>query len=118
MISWPITQIPALPRPPLSWLSARVIAIVGHRCCACHHKSGTVKATAMAAPARNHRFSTIARPPLSRTPATRATANRPMLCLLAIPRPRISPAASHQRQSPVRPIRITTQAKAAQASTS
>ena len=118
MMTWPITQVPMLPRPPFSWLSAWVIAIVAHWCCACHHRSGTVNATAMAAPAPNHRFSTIARPPDSRTPATRAAANRPALCLLASPRPRISPAASHQRQSPVRPIRITTRASAVQASMS
>ena len=115
MISWPMTQVPMLPRPPFSWFSARVMAIVAHWCCACHQMSGMVKAAAITAPARNQRFRTSRRPPLSRAPANSATAKKPTLCLLASPRPRTRPPASHQRQSPVRPIRATMSARPAQA---
>lgn len=94
------------------------MAIVAHWCCACHQMSGMVNAAAIAAPAANQRFRTSRRPPLSRAPASSATANRPTLCLLASPRPRTRPAASHQRVSPVRPILATMSARPAHASTS
>ena len=94
------------------------MAIVAHWCCACHQMSGMVNATAIAAPAANQRFSTSRRPPDSRTPMNSATAKKPTLCLLASPRPRTTPPSSHQRASPVRPIRATTSARAAQASMS
>ena len=68
MPSWPKTQVTMLTAPPFSWFSAWVMAIVAHRCWACHHRSGTSNATAIAAPARNQRFQSIRRPPLSRAP--------------------------------------------------
>ena len=46
------------------------MAIVAHWCCACHQMSGMVNAAAIAAPARNQRFSTSRRPPVSRAPAS------------------------------------------------
>ena len=118
MSSWPITQLPMLPRPPLCWFSARVMAIVAHWCCACHQMSGMVKAAAITAPTRNQRFSTSRRPPLSKAPMNSATAKKPMLCLLASPRPATRPPAIHQRVSPVRPIRATISTSPAHASTS
>ncbi len=77
--SWPTTKVAMLARPPFSWFSAWVMAIVAHPCRACHHRSGTANATAIAAPPRNQRFQTIRRPPLSRAPMTRATAKKLML---------------------------------------
>ena len=118
MSNWPITQLPMLPRPPFSWFSARVMAIVAHWCCACHQMSGMVKAAAITAPAANQRFRTSRRPPLSRAPANSARAKKSTLCLLASPRPVTSPPASHQRVSPVRPILATMSASPAHASTS
>ena len=118
MISWPMTQLPMLPRPPFSWFSTRVMAIVAHWCCACHQMSGMVKPAAITAPASNQRFVTSRRPPLNSAPTRSATAKNPALCLLASPRPRTRPAASHQRASPVRPILATMSARPDQASTS
>jgi hypothetical protein len=118
MPSWPATQVPILARPPFSRFSAWVMAIVAHPCCACHHRSGTSKATAIAAPARNQRFQIIRRPPLSSAPMTSAMAKKLMLWSSATPRPATRPPASHQRQSPARPILATTSARPAHASSS
>lgn len=115
MISWPTTQLPRFLSPPFSRFRLLVIAIVAQPWVACHQTSGIVKQAAMAAPARNQRLSTRRHPPLKSAPAKTATAKNPTLRLLANPRPSISPASVHRRRSPVRPIRTTTSANAAQA---
>ena len=56
--SWPKIQVPMPAMPPFLPLSAWVMATVAHPCWACHHRSGIIKATAIAAPAANQRLST------------------------------------------------------------
>jgi hypothetical protein len=116
MSSWPAIQVPILATPPFSWCSASVMAIVAHWCCACHHRSGSSNATAITVPAANQRFQIMRPPPLSRAPMTTAMAKKLTLWSSVTPRPATRPPASHQRQSPVRPILTTMSAMPAHAS--
>ncbi len=103
-----------LPIPPFSWFNRWVISMVGQWWVACHQRSGAVKAAAISAPAANQRLANCRPPPLATIPTARATANSPMLCLLANPNPRTMPAGIHSLESPVRPMRTTRRDRAVQ----